>query len=287
MANTAGLIKILKGQVGYRETGTNHQKYSPAVPGLEWSQNQSWCATFASWAYLKAGLRPNKDFPVTASCLAAVSWYKSHKRWTSTPHVGDQVLYGPGGGEHTEIVIGVSSTSITTIGGNTSGSLGGTYFNGDGVYQKSVARSASRIYGYGRPNFGAVKATSGGDDDVPYGISLQCTSQAVKKGVPCWVWWNKENADSQKQHSGSDPGILTSAGSASVQVNVHGCDGQFQLVAKNMKTKGERQFGNGVHARNTIDVGIGDLYKDEHLYVKFVPAEDGKIAAWAKGLWWK
>ena len=145
------LIKILEGEVGYRESGTNHQKYSPAVPGLEWSQNQAWCATFNSWAYLKTGLRPNVDFPVTASCLAGVSWYKSKKRWSSTPKVGSQVFYGPGGGTHVEIVIGVSSGYITTIGGNTSGSFGGTYFNGDGVYKKTVARSNSRIYGYGTP----------------------------------------------------------------------------------------------------------------------------------------
>src|SRR5690606_7013126 len=40
-----------------------------------------------------------------------------------------------------------------TIGGNTSGSLSGRYFNGDGVYAKSVSRSSDRIYGYGRPNY--------------------------------------------------------------------------------------------------------------------------------------
>lgn len=145
------LKNILEGEVGYRESGTNHQKYSPAVPGLEWSQNQPWCATFDAWGYLKAGLRPDVDFPVTASCLAGVAWYKKKGRWSSSPKLGSQVFYGPNGGTHVEIVIGISSSSITTIGGNTSGSLGGTYFNGDGVYKKTVARSNSRIYGYGTP----------------------------------------------------------------------------------------------------------------------------------------
>ncbi|GLZ08729.1 hypothetical protein Acsp03_61950 [Actinomadura sp. NBRC 104412] len=43
--------------------------------------------------------------------------------------------------------------NIPTEGGNTSISLNGRYYNGDGVYQKTVSRSSDRIYGYGRPAY--------------------------------------------------------------------------------------------------------------------------------------
>jgi len=68
------VVEIAHGELGYRETGNNHQKYSPAVPGLEWSQNQPWCATFTCWVFLQAGGKPNEDFPLTASCLQQVAW---------------------------------------------------------------------------------------------------------------------------------------------------------------------------------------------------------------------
>ncbi|TYK47373.1 peptidoglycan-binding protein [Actinomadura decatromicini] len=63
------------------------------------------------------------------------------------------MFYGPAGTTHVELVIAVNSRTITTIGGNTSGSLNGAYYNGDGVYRKTVTRASSRIYGYGRPAY--------------------------------------------------------------------------------------------------------------------------------------
>src|SRR5690606_40149020 len=71
------VIEIAHGELGYRETGVNIQKYSPAVPGLEWSQGQPWCATFTCWVFLQAGGKPDKDFPLTASCLQQVAWGRS------------------------------------------------------------------------------------------------------------------------------------------------------------------------------------------------------------------
>lgn len=155
------VIEIARGELGYRESGNNIQKYSPAVPGLEWSQGQPWCATFTCWVFLQAGGRPNEDFPLTASCLQQVAWGRQRGRIYSTPRVGDLALFGPGGGTHVEIVVGVSGSTITTIGGNTSGSWDGAYWNGDGVYQKT--RSASSAYAYVRP----VYSSNSGGDEMP------------------------------------------------------------------------------------------------------------------------
>ncbi|MEO3857495.1 CHAP domain-containing protein [Acrocarpospora sp. B8E8] len=154
MAATASdVVKVARSQVGYRESGTNHQKYSPAVPGLEWSQNQPWCHTFMSWVGLKAGA--GAITPKTASCLAGVAWFKARGRFNKTPKKGSFVYYGTGGATHVELVVAVDAKNITTVGGNTSGSLDGKYFNGDGVYEKKVARTSTRIYGYGHPAYKA------------------------------------------------------------------------------------------------------------------------------------
>jgi len=171
---------VANSQRGYRESGTNHQKYSPNVPGLEWSQNQPWCATFTCWVLMKAGGDPGTDFPLTASCLQQVAWGRSRGRFHSSPKVGDLVMFGPGGGTHVELVVAVHGGTITTIGGNTSGSWGGNYWNGDGVYKKT--RSASSAYGYVRPYYGASGGPAG-EDDMPDNIWYTASGgQVIKPG---------------------------------------------------------------------------------------------------------
>lgn len=151
MATAKDVIAVARKELGYRESATNHQKFSPAVSGLEWSQNQPWCHTFISWVFQKADARDLA--PVTASCLVGVDWFKRQRQWSQTPKVGSVVYYGVNGGTHVELVTEVSSTRIRTIGGNTSGSLGNGYFNGDAVAQKYVNRNEARIFGYGHPAY--------------------------------------------------------------------------------------------------------------------------------------
>lgn len=152
MAYTATAArKAASGEVGYRESGVNQTKYNRWLGPIDGTTAYAWCASFQSWVADRAGGRANVDYPRTASCSAAVGWFKGHGRWSSAPHVGDWVLYGPGGSTHVELVVAVGSSTITTIGGNTSGSLAGRYYAGDGVYRKTIPRSSDRIYGYGRP----------------------------------------------------------------------------------------------------------------------------------------
>lgn len=143
------LVRIAGSQVGYHEGRSgghwdNHQKYSPAVPGLEWSQNQPWCCTFVSWLAMKAGLADL--FPRTASCKVAMDWWKQRGQWSEYPAVGAQVIYG--GGVHTGIVTGFDDTYVYTIEGNTNtnGSA-----EGDGVYRKKRLRRDAYVTGYGYP----------------------------------------------------------------------------------------------------------------------------------------
>ncbi|WP_062441219.1 CHAP domain-containing protein [Herbidospora daliensis] len=147
----------LASHIGYREAGQNNTPFNRAfgkIPGYPHDGfGYPWCHTFLSVGLDRVGLEPGVDFPWTAGCEVGVAWFKAHDRFGRTPKVGAFVYYGAGGGTHVEWVEKVTDTTITTIGGNTSGSLAGTYHNGDGVYRKTVARSSDRIYGYGYPDY--------------------------------------------------------------------------------------------------------------------------------------
>ncbi|WP_441111191.1 peptidoglycan-binding protein [Nonomuraea sp. ZG12] len=128
----------------------------PGYPGKGYGY--PWCAAATSVWLEAIGLRPNVDYPHTASTITQYNWAKSRGRWYKTPKVGDLVLYSSNGGSsgiyHVELVTKVSSSSITTIGGNTSGSdERGIQGNGDGCYRKTISRGNSRIYGFVRPRY--------------------------------------------------------------------------------------------------------------------------------------
>lgn len=149
------LIALALGEVGYHEgrtgsTWNNHQKYSPAVPGLEWSQNQPWCDTFVCWLFEKTGLRDLLPV-VSASCDTSATAWKKSGRWSTYPAIGAQVFYGvPGDMKHTGLVIDYDDTTITTVEGNTN-TTGSS--QGDGVYRLVRRRRDDWVQGYGYPAY--------------------------------------------------------------------------------------------------------------------------------------
>ena len=172
------MIAEARKHIGYRESGDNDTKFNrwlgriPSYPHNGFGY--PWCHSFVSyclWHSGNAGVGPR-----TAGCLQGVAWFKSNGRWSTTPRPGDLVYYGQGGGTHVELVSGVSPSAIKTIGGNTSGSIGGNYFNGDGVYEKAVSRTSSRIFGYGRPSY----ASGAGGGAGPAGTFAATGGGAVK-----------------------------------------------------------------------------------------------------------
>lgn len=185
-------IRAAAGQVGYRESGTNLVKFNKWLGRLDGyphgGYGYAWCVSFQGWTADQGGGRAGVDYPQTASCAVAVAWFKSKRRWSSVPHTGDWVFYGPGGSTHVELVIAVNSRTITTIGGNTSGSLNGRYYNGDGVYRKQVTRSSSRIYGYGRPNYGS-------EDNMPTPKDLWTWDGIEAPKGPDGQYLNPKNED--------------------------------------------------------------------------------------------
>ncbi len=150
------MVAEAKKHLGYRETGTNDTKFNRWLGRIAGYPDDGygypWCHAFVS--YCLGHSRNAGAGPRTAGCAAGVSWFTQRGLYSSTPSVGDLVYYGKNGGTHVELVIGVQPTYIVTIGGNTGGAMGGNYFNGDGVYQKTVQRG-SRIHGYGHPAYGS------------------------------------------------------------------------------------------------------------------------------------
>jgi len=152
------MIGEARKHIGYRETGDNDTKFNRwlgAITGYPHGGfGYPWCHSFVSYCLWHS--ENASTGPRTAGCVGGVAWFKSRNRLFSTPQVGDLVYYGAGGGTHVELVVAVALGSIRTIGGNTSGSFGGSYFNGNGVYEKSVDSNSSRIFGYGRPTYGSA-----------------------------------------------------------------------------------------------------------------------------------
>lgn len=157
MPGVEAMLNTAVREIGYRETGTNLTRYNEwlgKIPGYpHGGHGYPWCSSFLSWCLEQSGNAGAG--PRTAGCEAGVLWFKAKDSFHRTPTVGDFVYYGPRGGTHVELVIAVSKTSITTVGGNTSGTLDGRFHNGDGVYRKTVDRDSDRIYGYGRPLYPA------------------------------------------------------------------------------------------------------------------------------------
>lgn len=199
----AAAIKAATGQVGYRESGVNDTPFNRWLGTIGGTYSYAWCASFQSWCADRSGGRANVDYPRTAGCVVAVGWFKAHGRWSSTPHVGDWVFYGPNGSTHVELVTAVSSHSITTIGGNTSGSLDGRYYAGDGVYRKTVSRSSDRIYGYGRPIYES-EGDMQVDDSVPVGKTFG--PQFAHDHYPASYLWVGAFAESRRARVAAEAG---------------------------------------------------------------------------------
>ncbi|MET9291139.1 peptidoglycan-binding protein [Streptomyces sp. NPDC003077] len=170
MSTARRVIATARAEVGYREGRTsghwnNVQRYSPAVPGLQWSQGQAWCSTFVSWVFRTAGAAGLA--PVTASCAAGVEWYRVRGRFSDYPVIGGPVYFGPGGGTHVGLCVAYTDTTITTVEGNTNANGSA---EGDGVYEKTRPRRSAYVHGYGVP-------------DYPEGVVLADPAWRSRRGV--------------------------------------------------------------------------------------------------------
>lgn len=190
------VVKIAQSQLGYEEGNNNYTIYADDI-GV--SNNLQWCATFASWCMMKAGVsedrRPSKS--VLASSTGILTWYRDRGRWhrkngTSwsyggrsddsavdydyEPKPGDLILletngnYGDGP-DHTGIVVSYDNGTVYTVEGNSS----------DAVKAKSYSASSSRIWGYCNPEYyGSGSVTP---DPAPSGAWISLSNETVPHAV--------------------------------------------------------------------------------------------------------
>lgn len=206
MSTAQNVIDIARDEVGYHEgrsngSWNNHQKYSPAVPGLEWSQDQAWCHTFVSWVFQQAGI--SNLAPVTASCPEGVDWFENRGHFSDYPAVGAVVYYGPGGGTHTGVVTSYTDDTIYTVEGNTNDNGSA---EGDGVYRKARPRNSSYIYGYGYP-------------DYPEGIVVADPDWKGRKGV---TFFGQEASEDDLPRGGSSKPNKPSSGTVVIDGLAYG-----------------------------------------------------------------
>lgn len=249
MATANDAVKRVKTYLGVRERPPGSNR---TIVGQRYGWNGvAWCHELLSLVCSEIGMVKNKDFPWTASTPVGKSWFQSKRRWYQTPQVGDFVYYSNygrnGSPYHVEMVIAISKYYISTIGGNTSGVAGTIHGNGDGCYGKQVARSASRISGYGRPFYSAQQSNLNGEQ-MPTYVSVDKTDKSRMEALAKSVWhqvsFDKNSSKGADKHhaKGDFPSFVT--GKAYYQGEVYltlknfpvGANGQVRAVYIDVKT---------------------------------------------------
>ena len=169
------VLNVAREQIGYLEKRTpydedsktgnagynNYNKYARDLQkeiGSPFADGYAWCCSFVEWCFVRAYGKSEayKLLGVwTAYCPTLVSKFKNMCRWhTSNPKRGDVIFFYDSTGDygHVGIVDSVDDTTVYTIEGNTSSTVG-VVPNGGGVFRKSYSIGYSRIAGYGSPNY--------------------------------------------------------------------------------------------------------------------------------------
>ena len=163
------LVNVARSQLGYHEgdsiedlngTGSGSSNYTEygywygtQVQGSSSGFYKSWCAIFISWCARQAGIPTSIISNATYACAGSdYGDFKNldfYSRGSYTPKVGDLIFFDWLDGDqyvwdHVEIVIGVDSSNVTTLGGNT-----GT----NDVKTRNWNLSHQYIKGYGVPKY--------------------------------------------------------------------------------------------------------------------------------------
>lgn len=189
MPTVREVVELLEGEVGNLEKKSNAQldsktanagynnytKYTRDIDAAGINdakyQGQAWCCSLAIWPELHlagaAEVRKRFYLPQPSQCKAyncqwLAGYFRSAGAWYVQPQVGDFIFFRTARYSYAHVgrVVGVDSTTVYTIEGNTSGD-GGVVANGGGVFRKSYRRGSWNIVGYGRPKWAS------GEQDAP------------------------------------------------------------------------------------------------------------------------
>ena len=162
------LVNVARSQLGYHEGDNTSQLhgessgsrnyteygywYGTQVQGHSGGSYYAWCAYFISWCARQAGIPTSIISNASYACAGSDNGdFKNldyYARGSYTPKAGDLVFFCWEGNsscwDHVEIVIGVSSSEVTTLGGNT---------GDNNVKSRKWSLSNSNIRGYGVPKY--------------------------------------------------------------------------------------------------------------------------------------
>lgn len=236
------VLALARNEIGYHEKASNSQldsktansgaanwtKYARDLDSISSFYNGKkngfmWCDMFVDWLLVKSfGAETGRKMlcqPLNSSgagCLYSSRYYRSAGRWFTTPQPGDQIFFSFSSGEvsHTGIVESVSSTTVTTIEGNTS----------DQVARRSYARSSGVIYGYGRPNWDLVA----GNAATPTDDIDEATIPAKQSGDTAETYYVYGSRILKKGYAGTDVKELqTRLIKLGYSLPRYGADGEF------------------------------------------------------------
>lgn len=163
MSNVDLVLNQARAWIGCKESNGSHKQiidvynaYTPLARNYKVKYNDSWCMTFISACFIKAGLAAL--CPLECSCGNAITKAKEMSIWQEnddiTPNVGDLIMYDrdkkDGWPEHVGIVEAVSGNQITVIEGNKS----------DAVARRTITVGNASIRGYVQPKYSGATATT-------------------------------------------------------------------------------------------------------------------------------
>ena len=180
------VVEIASQEIGYLEKASNSQlddktanagsanytKYARDLDALNWfngkKQGFAWCAVFLTWCFYQAyGMKAKKmlfqpdNDNCAAGCGSARGYYNKQGHLFNDPAVGDQIFFWSSDMSkisHTGLVVGVNSSRVYTIEGNTSDGSS-VIANGGAVCKKDYALNYKRIAGYGRPEWSLLSSS--------------------------------------------------------------------------------------------------------------------------------
>lgn len=148
-----------------------------SIAGTHFALNAAWCQIFAVVMQDRAGYKPY----LTASCTAAMYYYKQHNAWLGKPQVGTLVYFDldfSGDCDHVGVVAEVEGSTIYVIEGNSSGS------GYDAVRCKTYTVGNKQIVGYAKVD---IKEKTAYDIAIEKGIVTASADTVVTVSMLCEV----------------------------------------------------------------------------------------------------
>ena len=258
MSKASQVIQIAMAEIGYKEKATNaNLDLATANAGTgNWTKyardlwnagyyngnknGYAWCDVFVDWCFFKAFGKTEGQLiecqtgDLGAACPYSASYYKAQGRYDRVPKVGDQVFFQQNGSlVHTGIVVEVTSTSITTVEGNTS----------DMVAKRSYQLTNSYVAGFGHPKYTEDSDTNSADaSTAPSASSSTTTAHQEKVGSAVTVSLNELQSGCKGSQVKTIQRILYARGIRDDSNRVISVDGDFGGNTKAAVIKLQKQL---------------------------------------------